>query len=348
MILGAKGRWKRQRLGIVQSHLTRIIEDISKSGGESVPFAMGRAVQAMLAGDWLAALDLLAGAKARRRPTEGLDALRALCFLRRNSIDEACEALREEIRFFPANGDAKELLARILREKPRGLSERIGDVEFRGLLGVVRPYTMLGEERLLSLYSLAREVCEADVPGNFVECGVAGGGSSALLAHAIRRFSRRARVLFACDSFEGMPAPTAFDVQGNTRADDTGWGTGTCAAPEASVREICAALGVEDIIRTVKGYFRDTLPAVRHEVGPVALLHMDADWYESTLEILDNLYDNVACGGIIQLDDYGYWEGCRKALHEFEARRGIVFCLNRIDGIGVWFTKPPDGTAGAP
>ena len=66
---------------------------------------------------------------------------------------------------------------------------------------------------------------------------------------------------------------------------------------------------------------------------------MDGDWYSSTRDILEFLFDSVAAGGRIQVDDYGYWEGCRRALDEFEKERGHSFKLNRIDETGVWFAK---------
>jgi hypothetical protein len=137
-----------------------------------------------------------------------------------------------------------------------------------------------------------------------------------------------------------MPVPTAADTHAGQAADATGWGTGTCAAPERSVREACAKVGAADVLTTVKGFFEDTLPAWRDRVGAVAVLHLDSDWYASTKAILDNLYDRISDGGLLQVDDYGHWEGCRKAIHEFEASRGLSFALSRIDGSGVWFAKP--------
>jgi predicted O-methyltransferase YrrM len=93
-------------------------------------------------------------------------------------------------------------------------------------------------------------------------------------------------------------------------------------------------------VRTVKGYFQDTLPKLRDTVGTIALLHMDGDWYESTKTILHNLYDRVVNDGLIQVDDYGHWEGCRQAVHEFEALHKIKFDINWIDDTGVWFSCP--------
>lgn len=212
--------------------------------------------------------------------------------------------------------------------------------EFQELLQTVRPYTMLSEARLYSLFSLAKRVCEENIPGNFVECGVAAGGSAALMAAVIKRYTKQPRLLYAFDSFEGLPPPTRLDKCNGIPAEAMGWGAGTCAAPESNVINLCSMLGVSGIVRTVKGYFQDTLPEMRDFVGMISLLHMDGDWYESTKTILNNLYDRVVNDGFIQVDDYGYWEGCRQALHEFETLRQIEFDINQIDETGVWFSCP--------
>ena len=285
------------------------------------------------------AFDLLIKAKALRQPLEGIDVLRANCFLKMGQTSGAIEALREELRWFPGNLEARDMLSRLLEQRP-DILVKIADDEFNMVLDIIRPYTMLSEQRLYSLYSLARRVCESNLQGNFVECGVAAGGSSALLAWVIKKFSVHPRRLFSFDSFSGMPRPTEYDSCGGVDAESTGWGTGTCAAPEDSVKEICAKLGVEDVLTAVKGYFEDTLPQMRDLVGMVALLHMDGDWYESTRTILHNLYDRLVNGAFIQVDDYGHWDGCRRAIHEFTDARSFQFDMHQIDNTGVWFVKP--------
>ncbi len=279
-------------------------------------------------------------AKAAKTPIKGLDYLRALCFQKMNQMDAVRETLREELRFFPDNQDAKALLQLIISKQQNQQSViTFNDEEFCLLLKTIRPYTMVGDKRLFSLFTLAKKVCIEDIAGNFVECGVAAGGSTALLAYVIKKYSKRPRTLFAFDSFEGMPKPTDEDHHKGVAAESTGWGTGTCSAPEESVREICKKLEVLDIVKTVKGYFQDTLPEIRSSIGDIAFLHMDGDWYESTKSILENTYDIVVNKGIIQADDYGHWDGCKKAIHEFETRSGIIFDKSHIDYSGIWFTK---------
>jgi hypothetical protein len=250
----------------------------------------------------------------------------------------ACEALKEELRYFPDHAEAGELLAKLSGDPPpQPLPD---DPEFRELYAAIRPYTMVWPARLWSLWQRAREICASDLPGNFVECGVAAGGTSALLAAAIARHSKRPRRLFACDTFEGMPAPTEHDRHQGQNAEAAGWGAGTCAAPQDSLNAICTQLGVAHVVQPVRGFFAETLPSHRAEIGAVALLHMDGDWYESTRDILENLFDQVVPGGAIQIDDYGFWEGCRRAVTEFSEKRGAAFDLQPIDESGVWMTKP--------
>ncbi len=285
------------------------------------------------------AFNILIKAKSLKQPHRGLDYLRAICFMKMNQLDAAREVIREELRYFPDNLEARKLLDQILIQIPETISGKVGDREFQELLKIIRPYTMLGEERLYSLFSLAKRACLEDIPGNFVECGVAGGGSTALLAAVIKRYSKKMRWHYAFDSYEGMPAPSEYDKLKGLDADLTGWGNGTCAAPEDSVREICTKLEVWDIVKTVKGYFQSTLPKMQSTVGKIALLHMDADWYESMKTILHNCYDNVIDNGFIQVDDYAYWDGCKKAVHEFETLMGLKFNINQIDGNAIWFQK---------
>lgn len=212
--------------------------------------------------------------------------------------------------------------------------------EFRELLAIIRPYTMLSDARLLSLYTLAKTICLDDIPGNIVECGAWRGGATALLAAVIARYSLRPRKIYAFDTFAGMPEPTHADKHEGIEANATGFGVGTLQAPIAeNLAVVCAELGVSDDVVPIAGLFADTLPQYHDQVGAIALLHADGDWYESTRDIFAYYYDLVVPQGIIQIDDYGYWEGCAQAIHEFEAQRETIFALRQIDDTGVWFGK---------
>lgn len=212
--------------------------------------------------------------------------------------------------------------------------------EFQSLLAAIRPYTLLSRERLFSLYAIAKQICIDDIPGNFVECGTYRGGTAAMLASVVRRYSLRPRQVYAFDTFEGMPEPTEFDRHQGIPANDTNWGEGTLKAPiDEYLAVVCKALNVADLVVAIPGLFADTLPENQAKIGAIALLHADGDWYESTMDIFNNLYDSVVAEGFIQIDDYGHWEGCRQAVREFDRHRHAAFPLREIDDTGVWFRK---------
>lgn len=212
--------------------------------------------------------------------------------------------------------------------------------EFREIFEKIHPYTMLSEKRLFSLYFLAKQICLDDISGHFVECGTWRGGSTALLAKVIQRYSLRPRLVYGFDTFAGMPEPTKYDRHDGIYANSTEFGRGTLKAPlEENLASVCQLLEVTDLVVPVKGLFSETLPFKKTEIDRIALLHADGDWYESTLDIFSNLYEQIVDRGVIQIDDYGYWEGCRHAIHEFERRHQLSFPLQTIDDTGVWFCK---------
>ena len=306
---------------------------------QSVELLLQKAIDNYKTGKYDSSFHAANEAKSFRIPILNIDYLRAACLMHLGKPFDAREALREELHYFPGNESAKKLLAEVLKHAPD--THRIEDPEFQELHKMVRPHTMMPEARLYMLYRLAREICTRDLPGNFVECGVARGGSTAMLGLVIKRYSNRPRRLFSFDSFEGMPEPGEFDTQNGVAADETGWGTGTCAGSLEGVQQICDTLDVSDHVTLIKGYFEDTLAPNKTAIGPISLLHLDADWYSSTKTILNELYDQVIPGGLMQYDDYGCWEGCKKAVDEFQQKRNLSFQLQHVPGDqqGMWMQK---------
>lgn len=316
----------------------------------NAPFAGGpgdslkEAERLLNAGQTGGVFPLLTQLKGQRTPTRNVDLLRAKCFIALQQPVAALEAAKEELRYFPDNEEAAKIVLKLEPSIQRPPVFTSG--EFQELYNKIAPFTMVGMARLNSLYELSKNVCQKDVPGSFVECGVAAGGSSALLATVIKRDSKRPRKLFACDTFTGMPDASLQDTHGSVTAEEMGWGAGTCAATVDSLNAVCEKLGVMEIVEPVQGLFADTLPKLCERVGPIAFLHMDGDWYASTRDILENLFDQVVEGGVIQIDDYGYWDGCKRAIKEFEEKRGLHFNLHTIDDTGVWMIKT--GAVGGP
>lgn len=281
-------------------------------------------------------------AKRLKCPIRNLDLMRAKYFVIKDIAGGVKECCREELRFFPDNEEARNLLNLV---ENVFLSHRLHNVpaDFDELYNSITYYTMVGAERLLSLYEHSQKICASGIEGNFVETGVAGGGTSALLAYVIKQNIELnpERKIFCCDSFEGMPPPTKFDIDMvGSDANDTGWGDGTCAAPESSLIEICKKLHADDVIQIVKGYFEDTIIEHKEAMGKIALLHMDGDWYSSTKVVIENLYDQLVSGAYVQIDDYNAWQGCKKAIDEFFVARKLHIKLEKIDEDGVYFYKP--------
>ncbi len=296
---------------------------------------LARAESAHRASDHRAALAILADLKASGHRVRGVDRLRAECFTALGEKASAEQARREEIRWFEE------------RPAPERVSDAIaGDGDWlEAALEAVGPYTMLSDARLRSLHRLAKAAIENHRPGDFVECGVAAGGSSALLAGCLRRYEPKGtRRVWCFDTFTGMPEPTAADRdRAGTAAEESNWGQGTCSAPERCVHEAASLFGAADRLEVRPGLFQDTLPLARPAIGSIALLHLDGDWYESTRVSLVELWDLVAPGGAIQIDDYGHWEGCRRAVDEFLRERGLRVGFERIDYTGVSILKPRGG-----
>lgn len=221
-------------------------------------------------------------------------------------------------------------------------------LRFRKLsrIRTVFPFSMSGYKRLANVYDLAVMAEQDKLSGAFVECGVWKGGCIGLMAAVARDHgSNRKIVLF--DSFEGLPEPTAEDgeeardyaggrINGELKAIDQ------CVGPMESVRELFfQRLHIDEKkVEFRKGWFQDTVPGSGQGVGPIAILRLDGDWYDSTVVCLNELYDRVVPGGFIIIDDYGFWEGCRKAVDEFMDRRNIGARLHKIDSTGRYFRKP--------
>lgn len=282
-------------------------------------------------------LRILSFFKANRTLIPNVDLTRAKIRIAQGRKEEAIEMIKEEIRLFPKNLEAKELLEK--QNKCINLKSQRVSSDLHEVLSIISPYTMLSIARLEALLKGAKQVCDENIPGNFVECGVAGGGSSALLAWAIKKFSKQPRVLFCFDTFCGMPKPSKEDTHKGISAYATGWGEGTCAAPVESLLEISEKIGVQSFVKPVIGLFQKTLPAFKDEIGKISLLHLDGDWYDSTKAILDNLYENATPSAYMQVDDYGHWEGCKKAIDEILLKKTNNLKINPIDSTGVWFRK---------
>lgn len=202
-----------------------------------------------------------------------------------------------------------------------------------------KPFTMTGVERLFSVVQAVRYVVAHRIPGDLVECGVWKGGSMIAAAETLKEVSSMDRHLWLYDTFEGMSAPTRQDISLlGERADEhyaakrdegTG-GSDWCRSPLDEVRRNVGSTGYpENLIHYVKGRVEETIPA--QAPARIALLRLDTDWYESTRHELEHLFPRLAAGGVLIVDDYGYWKGCRAAVDEYFQSQRVALLLHRID-----------------
>ncbi len=214
----------------------------------------------------------------------------------------------------------------------------------RAAAALVIGYTQLSYERLMTLYEQVAYIERRQLPGAFVECGVWRGGGAAMMALANLAESAGRRVIHLFDSFEGMPDPSAeFDGPEAARLMEQAAEQGVAcnaAAPEDALRLIERIGYPAEFVRVHKGWFQDTLPAARDGIGPIALLRIDGDWYDSTRVVFEQLYHRVTPGGVIVIDDYGHFEGCRRATDEFLSVHAPHAYLHHIDYTGRYLIKP--------
>ncbi|MEM6528058.1 MAG: TylF/MycF/NovP-related O-methyltransferase [Chloroflexota bacterium] len=221
-------------------------------------------------------------------------------------------------------------LAGYVLQEPSAKRRRVAAI----ILTVKPWYTMVNARRLINLYDRVQDASANNIPGAIVECGSWNGGASALMATAARD-SGDVRQSWVFDSFEGVPPPTEDD--GNAEHDIyfDGLNKGT---PE-NVRAIYTKLGGDvNNLHIVKGWFADTL--VDSDVEQIAVLHIDADWYEPVCYVLETFYERIVPGGYIIVDDYGYWDGATKALDDFAVKTFPEATIEPIGSVAAVVRKP--------
>ena len=205
----------------------------------------------------------------------------------------------------------------------------------------VKPYTMTTPERIASLCNAVKYLTANKIEGDFVECGVWRGGSTMAAIDTLLKAGDKTREIYLYDTYEGMSEPTEHDkVFTGTAADElmntTAKEDPTSVWCYSAIDEVQKNVGSLNYPATqvhfVKGKVEDTIPQTIPQ--KIALLRLDTDFYESTAHELKHLFPLLAPGGVIIIDDYGHWEGARKAVDEYIADNKLQLLLNRIDYTG--------------
>ena len=205
------------------------------------------------------------------------------------------------------------------------------------------PNTMTGVLRLLGLVTSVRYVVGARIEGAFAECGVWRGGSVVAMIETLAELGVDDRDIYLYDTFEGMTEPTAEDTSAMDGSATEAWEESKGrpyqelfnpeAFDEAIVRENVLGTGYPaERVHFVRGPVEETIPGTVPD--RIALLRLDTDWYESTRHELEHLYPRLESGGVLIVDDYGHWEGCRRAVDEYFSGAAEPVLLNRIDYTG--------------
>jgi O-methyltransferase len=200
------------------------------------------------------------------------------------------------------------------------------------------PYTMTPVDRLYALINAVRYICTYKIFGAFVECGVWRGGSMVAAARTLMECGCLDRELYLFDTYEGMPKPQDVDktYRGVTAAfhyethrTSTGR-SNLCYASLEDTQQVLYSTGYpKERVHFIKGKVEDTVPLSAPD--KIALLRLDTDWYESSKHELFHLFPLLAPAGVLIIDDYGHWQGCRKAVDEYFGGQETPVLLNRID-----------------
>jgi O-methyltransferase len=205
--------------------------------------------------------------------------------------------------------------------------------------------TMVGLKRLTNVQECVRQVIADRIPGDLIETGVWRGGTAILMRALLDVYDDRERKVWVADSFAGLPTPDpdrypadkqfASLLDQNPSSQDS---LDFLAVPVDDVRRNFDRYGyLDERVYFVEGWFKDTLPALSGRRW--AVLRLDGDLYESTIQALKNLYPGLSEGGFAIVDDYGAVGACRKAVEDYRAANGIDAEIQEIDSTGIFWRK---------
>jgi O-methyltransferase len=255
----------------------------------------------------------------------------------------------EQILRAPAIELYLKLLKRSLTDTLFRIEPNIAVPESDFTLQLVRHYvegpavSMLPLARFDNIQACIVSVIKLGIPGDLIETGVWRGGATIFMRAVLKAYGVTDRVVWAADSFEGLPIPDAdrFPLEARARKGATiQHGFRALAISLEEVRRNFQAYDLlDEQVRFLKGWFKDTLPAA--PIQSLAVMRLDGDFYESTMDSLRNLYDRLSIGGYVIVDDYGQdsWTYCRNAVDEFRRERQIEDAMVPVDSTCVYWQR---------
>jgi O-methyltransferase len=207
------------------------------------------------------------------------------------------------------------------------------------ITGNVRPVyadTMIGMIRLNNIEYCIKDVINNNVEGDLIELGVWRGGAVILMRALLKEMNVTNRTVWVADSFKGLPPPNSAKYPADK--GDKLSKFGELSVSEEMVKYNFEKYGLlDDKVKFLKGWFKDTLPAA--PIKKLALLRLDGDMYESTMDGLINLYPRLSVGGYVIIDDWGAIPACKKAVEDYRSKYSINEEIITIDSTGVFWKK---------
>jgi O-methyltransferase len=219
-------------------------------------------------------------------------------------------------------------------DSPRNLA-KVLDERTLGRVWPARAHTMIGLKRLDNLQYCLERVMMDGVPGDLIEAGVWRGGACIFMRAVLKAYGDTSRTVWLADSFGGLPPPDAKNYPAD--ADDTFYTHDFLAVSRKTVEQNFESYGLLDgKVRFLEGWFKDTLPG--SPIRKLAVMRLDGDMYESTIQALEALYDRLSPGGFVIIDDYSL-RPCAQAVRDFRGRLGITDEIRDIDGFGAYWRR---------
>jgi O-methyltransferase len=245
-----------------------------------------------------------------------------------NSIyDDDLDMMRGPVRVDPVSG----------KYSAAGAVVPTSEQKYYGDMWPTRAHTMIGIPRLDNVQHCMETVLRDGVPGDVIETGVWRGGTTIFMRGILKAYGITDRTVWVADSFQGLPAGDHARYPKETDAELHKYQQ--LAISLADVKKNFERYGLlDDQVRFLKGWFSETLPTA--PIARLAVMRLDGDLYESTMDGLVNLYPKLSPGGFVIVDDYGAIEACDEAVADYRKSAGITAEIVRISSIGAYWRKP--------
>ena len=228
----------------------------------------------------------------------------------------------------------------LLKNTPFTIREKVAGNKESRLNGKDWPAyadSMIGMKRMDNIDFCVSDTIKNNVPGDLIETGVWRGGSVILMRAILKDAGITDKTVWVADSFEGLPKPDA-EKYAADKNDDHYTLSAVLAISLEQVKYNFEKYGLlDEQVKFLKGWFKDTLPTA--PITQLSVLRLDGDMYESTINAMDNLYPKLSKGGYIIVDDYSAVEGCKLAIHDYRDKYNITETITDIDGTGVYWKK---------